>query len=191
MTTAVSLSKGDRISLNKTAGKTLNTVRLGLGWDAASGLFGLGGGSIDLDASALLLDSTGRLIDAVYFGSLRAQSGAVQHSGDNLTGAGDGDDESITVQLDKLSHGVQYIFFTVNSYRGQTFDKVKNAHVRLLDANTNTEVAKYNLSAKGSHTGMIMAKLYRHNDEWKLQAIGEQANGRTYQDLLPAVQALI
>lgn len=192
----VSLTKGAKISLEKTAGKGLSKVVLGLGWDPETsgggflgGLFG-GGGSIDLDASCLMLNANNDLVEAVYFGNKRSNNGSVYHTGDNLTGEGSGDDEQIIVDLPKIPSNVTKLVFTVNSYRGQTFEKVKAARARLLDENQQ-EIAIYPLSdAKGSHTGLIMVKVYNHNGEWKMEAIGQPCNGRTYQDILPAVKAV-
>lgn len=194
---AVSLQKGQKISLDKEAGTTLTHIKMGLGWDVANtkssggflgGLFGGGGNdSIDLDASCVMFNSAKQPIDVVYFGQLQSRDGTITHSGDNRTGAGDGDDEVINVNLSAIPADVQALVFTVNSFTGQTFEKVANAYCRILNAQGNSEVARYNLSAQGSHTAMVMAKLYRHNGEWKMHAIGETANGRTFNDLMPSI----
>lgn len=185
---AVNLSKGQKISLNKEAGSELQTVFMGLGWDVAKsgGFLGFGGSSdVDLDASCFVFDQNNQLIDVVYFGKLTSNDGAIQHSGDNLTGAGDGDDEMIKVTLNRLNPQVKALVFTVSSYRGQTFDKVNNAFCRLVNHANGQEVARYNLSATGNHTAQIMAKLYLHNGEWKMHAIGESASASTPDKLLP------
>ncbi|WP_227430975.1 TerD family protein [Psychrobacter sp. I-STPA6b] len=198
---AVNLQKGQKISLNKEAGGTLTKIKMGLGWDVAqsasskkggflSGLFGGGSGgedSIDLDASCIMFDSNKQPIDAIWFGQLQSKDGSITHTGDNRTGAGDGDDEVINVDLSRVPASVQSLVFTVNSFTGQTFESVENAFCRIVNANNNSEVARYNLSSQGSHTAMIMAKVYRHNGEWKMHAIGEIASGRTFQDLMPAI----
>lgn len=191
---AVNLQKGQKISLEKEAGGTLTQVKMGLGWDVAKsggllgGLFGGGGNdSIDLDASVVMFDANKQPIDVVYFGQLRSKDGSITHSGDNRTGAGDGDDEVINVSLSSIPANVQSLVFTVNSFTGQSFEKVANAYCRIVNGSNNGEIARYNLSAQGSHTAMIMAKVYRHNGEWKMHAIGETANGRTFNDLMPAV----
>jgi len=183
---SVKLDKGHKVSLAKADGGQLSTITLGLGWDAATSLFG--GGSIDLDASCVMLDGSKNKVDTVYFGHLRSNDGSIRHTGDNLTGDGDGDDEQIIVDLTRVPASVQYLLFTVSSYRGQTFDKVKNAAVRVLD-DKNTELVKYDLAAKGSHTGMVMGKVYRHNGGWKFHAIGEPTTGRTVEDMMPLVKA--
>ncbi|WLP93746.1 TerD family protein [Psychrobacter sp. M13] len=199
---AVSLQKGQKISLSKEAGGTLTQVKLGLGWDVAQNpqaqksggflgkLFGGGGGSddsIDLDASCIMFDSNKQAVDAIWFSQLKSKDGSIVHTGDNRTGAGDGDDEVINVDLSKVSANVVSLVFTVNSFTGQTFETVENAFCRIVNANNNSEVARYNLSSQGTHTAMIMAKVYRHNNEWKMHAIGETASGRTFHDLMPAI----
>ena len=197
---AVSLQKGQKISLSKEAGGTLTQVKLGLGWDVAQApqekkggilgkLFGggSGGDSIDLDASCIMFDSNKQPIDTVWFSQLQSKDGSILHTGDNRTGAGDGDDEVINVDLSKVPANVTSLVFTVNSFTGQSFEKVANAFCRIVNANNNSEVARYNLSSQGPHTAMIMAKVYRHNDEWKMHAIGETASGRTLHDLMPAI----
>jgi tellurium resistance protein TerZ len=191
---AVTLVKGQKISLEKEAGAALATVRMGLGWDVArSGgvlgrMFGGEPDSIDLDASCGMFDAQGALVDLVWFSQLRSRDGSIRHTGDNLTGAGDGDDESIVVDLERVPAGVRSLVFTVNSYRGQSFGSVANAFCRLLDHRTGKEIARYDLGAQGGHTAMVMAKLYRHGGEWKMHAIGEAAAGRTFQAILPAIQ---
>ena len=119
---SVNLTKGQKVSLTKRGGGSLSLVRMGLGWDAVKkrGLFGSRSQSIDLDASALLFDAGGNLVDAVWFRQLRSRDGSVQHTGDNLTGAGEGDDESVIVDLARLSPAVTQIVFTVNSFTGRT-----------------------------------------------------------------------
>jgi tellurium resistance protein TerZ len=187
---SVSLQKGQKVSLAKRGGGSLSVVRMGLGWDAVRkrGLFGLGSRaqSIDLDASALLFDKAGALADAVWFRQLRSKDGSVQHTGDNLTGDGDGDDESIIVDLDRLPPGVEQIVFTVNSFTGQDFSQIENAFCRLVDERTDEELARYDLSGSGRHNAQVMAKVSRGAGGWTMTAIGATATGRTFQDLLPA-----
>ena len=197
---SVNLSKGQKISLEKEAGGALSQIKMGLGWDVGAapqksggflgGLFGGGGsagGSIDLDASCIMLDANKQMVDAIWFGQLQSKDGSIQHTGDNRTGAGDGDDEVINVNLSRIPNHVQALVFTVNSFTGQTFATVNNAFCRLVNASNNSEVARYDLSAQGSHTALILAKIYRHNGEWKMHAIGETASGRTFHDLMPAI----
>ena len=197
---AVNLSKGQKISLEKEAGGALSQIKMGLGWDVGAapqksggflgGLFGGGGsagGSIDSDASCIMLDANKQMVDAIWFGQLQSKDSSIQHTGDNRTGAGDGDDEVINVNLSRIPDHVQALVFTVNSFTGQTFATVNNAFCRLVNASNNSEVARYDLSAQGSHTALILAKIYRHNGEWKMHAIGETASGRTFHDLMPAI----
>lgn len=193
----ISLQKGQKISLEKEAGSRLNQVVMGLGWDTGGGakrggllggLFGGGGGGgIDLDASCILFDDAGRLADAVWFQQLRSRDGSIQHTGDNRTGQGEGDDEQIIVDLERVPGNVSYLVFTVNSFSGQSFDTVQRAYCRLLDGATQKEIARYDLGCQGPHTALVMAKLYRHNQEWKMHAIGENARGQTFQDLIPVI----
>ena len=189
---AVNLQKGQKISLEKEAGGSLNRVTMGLGWDVAKskGFFGFGGGkgeAVDLDASCVMFDEANRPVDVVWFRQLKSRDGSISHSGDNRTGAGEGDDEQIVVELNNVPAGVKSLVFTVNSFTGQNFSTVENAYCRLVNAANNQEVARFNLSVQGSHTAQIMAKLYRHNNEWKMHAIGENGTGRTFDDLMPQI----
>ncbi|MBK3467125.1 TerD family protein [Pseudomonas sp. MF6776] len=192
---ALTLSKKQSISLEKTAGTALSSVSLGLGWDPVKAGF-LGklmgsGGEIDLDASCILLDGSLQPVDLVWFRQLKSQDGSIQHSGDNRTGEGSGDDETIHVDLQRLPAVVQHLVFTVNSFTGQNFEKVENAYCRIINAGNKNELARFNLSERGAHTGIVMASLSRENDGWKFTAIGETTNGRTADDLVNlAVQAL-
>ncbi len=187
----INLEKGQKINLQKADGSSLQKVVLGVGWDVAKskGFLGFGGGagSIDLDASCILFDDNKQVLDVVYFGQLRSKDGSIVHSGDNLTGEGDGDDEQITVSLPQLAANVKSLVFTVSSFRGQTFEKVENAFCRLVDQSSRQEIAKYSLSTQGAHTALIIAKIYRHNNEWKMHAIGESTHGRTFDQIIPHV----
>jgi tellurium resistance protein TerZ len=192
MTMAVSLQKGQKISLEKEAGGALSRVTMGLGWDVAKakGFFGFGGGkdqAVDLDASVVMFDEANRAIDVVWFRQLKSQDGSIVHTGDNRTGAGDGDDEQIIVDLRTVPPGVKALVFTVNSFTGQDFSTVQNAFCRIFDTGSSKEIARYDLSVQGTHTAQIMAKLYRHNGEWKMHAIGENGSGRTFDDLMPLI----
>jgi tellurium resistance protein TerZ len=187
----VNLSKGQRVSLAKPGGGTLTQVRMGLGWDAVKkrGLFGgLKTQSIDLDASALLFDASGALVDQVWFRQLSSKDGSVRHTGDNRTGAGEGDDESILVDLTAVPAAVTTLVFVVNSFTGQSFAQIENAFCRLVDTTTDAELARYDLSGSGSHTAQIMAKVTRDGGGWAMTAIGAIGNGRTFADLLPTMR---
>lgn len=187
---SVNMTKGQQVSLTKSGGGTLTKVRMGLGWDAVKkrGLFG-GSKSqtIDLDASCLLFDANGVLVDQVWFQQLNSADGSVRHTGDNQTGAGDGDDESVVVDLSRVPANVNTLFFTVNSFTGQDFTQIENAFCRLVDETTGTEIAKFSLTASGRHTAQLMAKVTRDGQGWSMTAIGAIASGRTFRDLLPAV----
>jgi tellurium resistance protein TerZ len=194
----ISLAKGQKISLAKEAGSTsLSKVVMGVGWDMAQtkrggllgGLFGgkSGSESIDLDASCIMFDDQKQVVDVVYFGQLSSKDGSIRHTGDNLTGEGDGDDEQIIVELSRIPGAVKTLVFTVSSFRGQTFDQVANAFCRIVNGANNQEIAKYTLTSQGSHTAQIMAKLYQHNGEWKMAALGENCMGRTFQDMMPTI----
>ncbi|QFP77662.1 TerD family protein [Deinococcus sp. AJ005] len=190
----ISLKKGQQISLTKEA-PGLSSVRMGLGWDAIKkkGFFGFGGGSVDvdLDANALMFDAQGQLVDAVWFRQLQSKDGAIQHSGDNRTGAGDGDDESITVNLSRLPANVTTLIFSVNNYSGQDFGQIENAYCRLVNTQGESEIARYDLSAGGQHSAMILASLKRQGNDWTMTAIGATSKGRTYQDNLPDIKAYL
>jgi tellurium resistance protein TerZ len=186
---SVSLSKGQKVSLSKSDGASLSRVRMGLGWDAIKkrGLFGSRRQEIDLDASCLLFDAGGALVDQVWFRQLASEDGSVQHTGDNLTGAGEGDDESIKVDLSRVPGNIATLVFTVNSFTGQDFSQIENAFCRLIDETTSGEIARYDLTGSGSHTAQIMAKVSRDGTGWSMTALGTPASGRTFKDLLPAI----
>jgi len=191
----VSLTKGQAISLEKTAGKVLTQVVMGLGWDERTqkrGILGkiLGRKSqgIDLDASCIMYDAAGEAIDAIWFRQLRSMDGSVVHTGDNRTGAGDGDDEQIIVDLSRVPVAVTTLVFVVNSFTGETFDMIENAFCRLVDRSTGKEIARYDLTGSGSHTAQIMSKVFRKDQGWTMQAIGEIGRGRTFADLLPIIR---
>lgn len=182
---SISLQKGQKVSLTKdNAG--LSRVLVGLGWDEVKrkgGLFAPKPQPIDCDASALLLRN-GKLCykeDLIYFGNLSHMSGTVQHLGDNLTGAGDGDDEQIVVDLSQVPADYDRIVIVVNIYeaykRQQHFGLIQNAFIRIVDGRNNKEILKYNLSEDYSGmTAMVFGEIYRYNGEWKFNAIGQGTN---------------
>ena len=186
----VNLQKGQSVSLVKQGGGRLTRVRMGLGWDAVKkkGLFGkVKEQAIDLDASCLLFGAHRELIDSVWFQQLTSKDGSVRHTGDNLTGEGEGDDESVIVDLLAVPASVQTLVFTVNSFTGQDFSQIENAFCRLVDETNQAELARYELSGSGRHNAQIMAKVTRDGSAWSMTAIGATATGRTISDLLPAV----
>ena len=182
---AISLPKGQTVNLSKdNAG--LDRIVVGLGWDEVQqrrGLFAPKPQAIDCDASAIMLRG-GKLLDkddVVYFGNLRHRSGTVQHMGDNLTGAGEGDDEQIIIDLSSVPAEYDRIVIVVNIYqavqRGQHFGMIRNAFIRLVDARNNKEMCKYDLTEIYSGmTAMIFGEVYRHQGEWKFSAIGQGTN---------------
>ncbi|SQD98744.1 MULTISPECIES: TerD family protein [unclassified Parafrankia] len=172
----VSLRKGQSVSLVKTGAPPLVRVRMGLGWDPAQQ-----GRSIDLDASCILFDDRGKDVDKVWFMSKKGARGAVRHSGDNLTGQGGGDDETIFVDLGALPQNVVSLIFTVNSFQGQSFTDIRNAFCRLVDDQTNQELVRFDLSESKPATGLVMCRLQREPGAptWVMTAIGEFHDGRT------------
>lgn len=180
---SVSLQKGQKVNLSKdNAG--LARIIVGLGWDEAprprAGFFAPKPQAIDCDASAILLQH-GKLVakeDLVYFGNLTHPTGTVRHMGDNLTGAGDGDDEQIVIDLSKIPAKYDRIVIVVNIYqafeRNQHFGLIQNAFCRLVDARNNRELCKYNLTENYSNmTALIFGEVYRYNGEWKFSAVGQ------------------
>jgi tellurium resistance protein TerD len=195
---AINLQKGQRISLSKEA-PGLTKLMCGLGWDVSKqgggGIFGAFSSkqNFDLDASVICLNSNDKWTNqanVVYFSNLSHPSGAITHLGDNLTGAGDGDDEQIIIDLSRLPSDITKLVFTVNIYncvaRKQDFGQVKNAFVRLVNVSNNQELARYNLSGSEytGMTGMIMAEIYNRNNEWKMAAIGNGINVNGLAELL-------
>jgi len=190
---AINLKKGQRISLTKD-NPGLKQIMCGLGWDVAprsGGFFG-GNKQFDLDSSVLCLNADKKLTDVkniVYFGNLRHGSSAINHQGDNLTGAGDGDDEVINIDLPLIPSDIVHLMFAINIYkcdkRKQDFSMVDNAFVRLVNRENNQELARYNLSGTEykDMTGMILAEVYRHNAEWKLAAVGNGFKVATLADI--------
>jgi stress response protein SCP2 len=178
--------------LRKDDGSQLTLVRMGLGWDPIKkrGMFGSREVEVDLDASAVMFADQ-QPVDVVFFNHLRSNDGSIMHTGDNRTGAGEGDDESIMVELPRIPAHVNTVFFVVTSYEGQTFQQIQNAFCRLVDEATHGELARYTLSGGAPFTAMIMAKVYRDGSTWKMQAIGEGSQGRTALDLVPTLTRMV
>ncbi|WP_040519118.1 TerD family protein [Gordonia aichiensis] len=174
----VNLVKGQKVTLRKDGGVALTRVRMGLGWDPVKrGFFG-GSRNIDLDASVLTY-SRGSLAETVYFGQLRSRDGSIIHSGDNLTGAGDGDDEVISVNLQAIPPNIDNLAFIVTSYRGQTFQEIENAFCRLVDDTTGAELARFTLQGGMPFTGVLMAVMSRSGSDWKMRAVGDGFKAKT------------
>lgn len=183
----VSLQKNQTVSLVKGGRPVLSSVRMGLGWEPA-----FRAKSIDLDASVIAYGPDRKKVDNCFFGKLMILGGAIQHSGDNLTGEGAGDDEAITVHLGGLPPEVTGLVFVVNSFSGQKFSDVAKAYCRLLDAQSGEELVRFDLTHAEPRTGVIMAKLIRQfSGEWEMTALGEFVDARTVRGMTkPAAQAL-
>jgi tellurium resistance protein TerD len=175
---SVSLSKGGNVSLTKQAGSAgLSAVTVGLGWDVRTTT----GTEFDLDASALLVKADGQVLSDkhfVFYGNLKSPEGAVEHTGDNLTGEGAGDDEQISVVLGSVPADVDKIVFPVSIYeadqRNQNFGQVRNAFIRVVNQANTEELARYDLSEDAStETAMVFGELYRNGAEWKFRAVGQ------------------
>ncbi|CNF98307.1 General stress protein 16U [Mycobacterium tuberculosis] len=172
----VSLAKGGNVSLTKAA-PNLTAVTVGLGWDVRATT----GADFDLDASALMLGGTGKVMSDqhfVFFNNLRSPDGSVEHTGDNLTGEGEGDDESINVDLTAVPAECDRIVFPVSIYdadnRNQSFGQVRNAFIRIVNRTDGNELARFDLTEDAStETAMVFGELYRHNGEWKFRAVGQ------------------
>lgn len=177
---AISLQKGGNVNLSKEA-PGMKKMLIGLGWSMRA----TDGDAFDLDGSVFLLGATGKVrsdADFVFYNQAKSSDGSVVHSGDNRTGEGEGDDESITVELDKVPADVEKIAVCVTIHDGETkrqnFGMVSSAYVRCVDAATNVEVARYDLSEDASvETAMIFGEIYRHSGEWKFKAIGQGFKG--------------
>lgn len=190
---AINLQKGQRISLTKDD-PGLSKIMVGLGWDPVkqSGGKGLLGGlfgsssapEIDCDASVFMLDENGKIKSKegiVYFGNLNSKCKSVKHSGDNLTGGGEGDDEQIQIDLSLIPSNIQKLVFVVNIYdcvrRKQHFGMIENAFIRVVNNTNNNELMRYNLTNEYSgKTALNVAEIYRQNNEWKFAAIGQGTN---------------
>ena len=178
---AVSLRKGQKVDLTK-GNPSLKKILIGLGWDTNKYD---GGFDFDLDAAAFLLGANGKVNsddDFVFYNNLKHKSGAVEHMGDNLTGEGEGDDEEIKIDLEKVPANVEKIDFTVTIYdadtRRQTFGQVSNAYIRVVDDVTQRELIRYDLGEDFSvETAVVVGEIYRHNGEWKFNAIGSGWSG--------------
>jgi tellurium resistance protein TerD len=173
---ALSLQKGGNLSLSKTD-PSLSKILIGLGWDERS----TDGTGFDLDASAFLLTATGKVrgdADFIFYNQLKSTDGSVEHTGDNRTGQGDGDDESMKVDLSKVPTEVTKVAFTVTIHdaeaRRQNFGQVANAFIRVVNDVTGTEIVRYDLAEDYStETAMVFGELYRNNEEWKFRAVGQ------------------
>ena len=173
---SISLNKGGNLSLSKTDPSLKNLI-VGLGWDARP----TDGADFDLDASAFMVKEDGKVrtdSDFIFYNQTKSTCGAIEHTGDNRTGAGDGDDECVIVLLDKIPADIQKVIFCVTIHdaeaRKQNFGQVSHAYVRIVNKDSNSEVARYDLSEDASvDTAMIFGEIYRHTGEWKFKAVGQ------------------
>ncbi|AWL29031.1 chemical-damaging agent resistance protein C [Acinetobacter defluvii] len=173
---AISLNKGGNLSLSKTD-PSLSHVLVGLGWDARA----TDGADFDLDASAFLLGANDKVRgehDFIFYNQTRSPEGSVEHTGDNRTGAGDGDDEAVKINLGLVPADIQKIAITVTIHdaeqRGQNFGQVQNAFIRVVNDQSNVEIVRFDLNEDYStETAMVFGELYRHNGEWKFRAVGQ------------------
>lgn len=177
---AISLKKGGNISLSKEA-PSMKKMLVGLGWDIRA----TDGDAFDLDASVFLLNASGKVrsdADFIFYNQPKSSDGSVEHTGDNRTGEGEGDDESVIIQLDKVPADIEKISVCVTIHdaeaKRQNFGMISSAYVRCVNADANVEVARYDLSEDASvETAMIFGEIYRHSGEWKFKAIGQGFNG--------------
>ena len=177
---AINLQKGQNVSLNAES-PGINHLLAGLGWDTQS----FAGAAFDLDVMVFLTDGNGKVLSDdhfVFYNNLKSPDGAVEHTGDNLTGDGDGDDETILVSLAAVEARVEKVIFTVSIHeaeqRRQTFGQVRNAYMRIVDKANGQEIIRYDLSEDFSiETSLVVAELYRRNGEWKFKAVGQGYKG--------------
>ncbi|MDF0725766.1 TerD family protein [Cytobacillus sp. S13-E01] len=193
---SISLLKGQRIDLTK-GNAGLSKIMIGLGWDPVqtkkAGFLGFGASTpnIDCDASVLMLedDKFTNKKNLIYFGNLKSSCGSVQHTGDNITGQGDGDDEQVLVDLNKVPQNINKIVFVVNIYdcvkRKQDFGMIKNAFIRVVNSANNQEMLKFNLTDNYSgKTSLVVAEIYRHGSEWKFAAVGNGTSDAKLEDIV-------
>jgi len=173
---AISLNKGGNVSLTKSA-PSLKRILVGLGWECRPS----GGVNFDLDASAFLLAENGKVLrdeDIVFYNQLHSTCGSVEHTGDNRTGEGEGDDEALKITLDKVPEAIKRIVVCVTIHeaesRRQNFGQVSGAFMRIVNLENDVEIARFDLTEDYStETAMIFGEVYRHNDEWKFKAVGQ------------------
>ncbi|MGJ8550932.1 TerD family protein [Winogradskyella wichelsiae] len=196
---SINLAKGQKIDLRKKSGDALTNFCVGVNWGMIQkkGFFGTKKVAVDLDASCALFDENNNLLDVVYFGQLKSKDGSINHSGDDLVGDTDGDDgldnEIISVNLSRIPQNVDQVVFFLNSFKGQDFETVPFAAIRLYEGTptrVNNIVATYDIATDSSFRGyvsMVMGKLYKRNNEWKFSAIGEPTADRELKGTLATI----
>ncbi len=169
----IELTRGQEMALETADGQPLTRLRMGLGWDKepGAGFIGSGQADVDLDATAVQFAGT-QLFDIAFYNHLETRDGSVVHLGDNISGRGEGDDEQLTVDLSQVYPRVETILFLVSSYQGHTLDWIDNAYCRLVDGQ-DVELARLTLTEGVPRTGLVMAKLFRDGEHWRLRAIGQ------------------
>ncbi len=182
---SINLKKEQTFNFNLEKNEIVKKVYMGIGWDPANNE-----DDVDLDASCILLDSDNDLLEIIDFSKLISKDSAIEHLGDNLTGDGDGDDEVINVDLGKLRQEANTLIFTITSFSGQSFTEIKNCSARLVNAESETEMCKFELDKIGDYTAVIMCKLSRQNGGWEFKAIGKGAEGESADDLLDEIEEL-
>ncbi len=196
----VNLQKGQKVDLTK-SGSGLNNILIGLGWDPVkksgrgilSSLFGIGNGpAFDVDASVIMLNEQSKLAkkdNVVYYGNLKDPSGSVMHMGDNLTGEGEGDDEQIKIDLNRVPNDIHHLIFVVNIYdcksKKQDFGSIENAYIRVANGTSGQELMKFDLTENyAGKTALIAGEVYRYSNEWKFAAIGEGTNDGSLSEMV-------
>lgn len=187
----IELTKGQELVLATDDGRPRTRLQLGLGWDKlyTAGAMGTGAPDIDLDATAVQFAGD-QLFDLAFYNNLQTRDGSVVHLGDNLTGRGDGDDEVLTVDLGRVYGRVDTIVFLVSSYHGHSLEWIDRAYVRLLDEEQ-VEFARFRLTAGVPETGLVMAKLFRDGEQWRLRAIGEGIAVTVPTESVPALRPFL
>lgn len=184
----IELSKGQELLLAGEDGTPSTRLRVGLGWDKehTAGFIGTGLPDVDLDVTAVQFGGD-QLLDLAFYNNLQTRDGSVVHLGDNQTGRGEGDDEVVTVDLDRVHPRVDTIVFMVSSYQGHTLEWIVNAHCRVVD-DRDVELARFTLHGGVPTTGLVMAKIFRDRDQWRLRAIGEGIRAKVPTDALQALR---
>lgn len=207
---AISLKKNEGVSLKKLSANTLTQLSFGLGWAPAGrkveekkGFFGSMFSEtshssfdekVDLDANCTTYDANGSLIEAIWFRDLRNRDGSIIHTGDNRTGDGDGDDETINVDLSRLNAAVKTLVFSINSFSGQSFEKISGISCNIYDGVSRSKslIASYNEKITGPYTAVVVAKVQKGDDgEWTITPKSVLGRGRTYQDITSEIRSII